>query len=1373
MNEPLESRPSHTNRCACSSPPNGQSQIEQDHLEEIFTKWSLLDDEIWCKLIIMERNRRIGKAYARVPRVTIDGSQELSYDGFRLALNGFQSIERDPQTEECRRRIGKGIRIKMDNYGNILIKRLSKAAVFVKEWQPAGYACADSGLSPANSLGDSPAGSSSSGSNNQQAASKQIVSRAALTGKQENDCAICDEVTSVGGRLDLDKIYVMFDMKKFQLNISQELNRRAPDKRKLEQQCCSIIGLVRDSEEILSLPCWLMVINIIAIEVLNERFPLNASNLSPFNSHHLGPLHQQHLSRAQMLKQHQPPAPNQQQAPNFVSIFDQQPPSAKGGLQQRGPRKEEDPYSLPANASSSDLKSSIGTDGYGTSSTKYQHIGGRYSDTYLPSGASSSAALQARGGGYQATSEMGHPNKGYSQAMASSKARVGAASQSQLMSNNHDAQNPLMSRLQQPHHNNNSRAYHNNTSIYSPGHMLVPPPGDTGKPPKLPPRDFSKMTNGVSQPTSKHLHQRVDKDNQAKATKQLVKKKPAREEEIYSVGLINHTNDQPSAGQPTTTTGSCNQDEQKSGKSKSKKSKSFLESLKGPLAKSSSSSASPASAGAKSNSNPNPNQKPDSTPKAEVSNQNQKLVAPKKSSKNSLKSFLGVKSSSSSNSNSNNNSNLQSSEISKNGGLSSKQQQMINNKNNPVPQVNSTTKPLDQGAEVEVDSVVDSNEEQSPAATSRSSSFNDDLDIPTPDYETDENIYAIGSQQHSQQQYSSSSQRLNYKKNHYNRHQTAEDLYYSGYSAHTGQQLGGYSGCSEHALYEASGPDHQQYNSVEMLKASDPSHRMMHNHHHHQQQHQQQQMICRSQSQQKLAMPRENSRFMLHKKMLACSRSGPGAELGARSVCGAGKPAMSRLGDRSSIYGSTLGIAASCVGGAGPARSVMGVPSSGLNPSRGSHYRSASMQRCYSQQRFPTTTHQQGSNNNYGFSSTSTKYPSSSMHYAAYGPAADCPLEDIYGPIGHHRHQQSHYAAGGYGQTTANYAASMLGVSSAQQQQMHHYKLRRRSVSRSGANYNSSYGTGFVQSGARYPALVGGGPVAAMPSCCSQSNANAINYDIGRSSSGIYGNNGSSSSSSDSYADWQPPNNHHHNRQPPLIHTPIRKVNSSGYLNSIFKNTHNLIVAPNNKNNNNNNNINNKGSQESKSPLSTTTNQHQNNNNNNNNIDINTHHNHPAHSKSVVATPFTQSESNGTTRNSLQKGATIITGDSRSNNSNNNSNNDNSSDPLDNKNKSNSNLAIAKHNTTYNNNNNNITSNNRLVQSSSSPSPRTLQASNNTNLKSQSHNQTTDPNSNSSVADDTDSNQRQSLNAKKLVSTLTTTTTTTARQPQQTIKSNR
>lgn len=58
-------------------------------------------------------------------------------------------------------------------------------------------------------------------------------------------------------------------------------------------------------------------------------------------------------------------------------------------------------------------------------------------------------------------------------------------------------------------------------------------------------------------------------------------------------------------------------------------------------------------------------------------------------------------------------------------------------------------------------------------------------------------------------------------------------------------------------------------------------------------------------------------------------------------------------------------------------------------------------------------------------------------------------------------------------------------------------------------------------------------------------SAAPANYDIGRSSSGIYGNNSSSSSSD--YADWQPQ---------------MRKVNSSGYLNSIFKQQQQQLNQP-------------------------------------------------------------------------------------------------------------------------------------------------------------------------------------------------------------------
>ena len=39
---------------------------------------------------------------------------------------------RDPKTEEAKRHINQGVKIKMDNQGNIMIKRLCKSNVYIK-----------------------------------------------------------------------------------------------------------------------------------------------------------------------------------------------------------------------------------------------------------------------------------------------------------------------------------------------------------------------------------------------------------------------------------------------------------------------------------------------------------------------------------------------------------------------------------------------------------------------------------------------------------------------------------------------------------------------------------------------------------------------------------------------------------------------------------------------------------------------------------------------------------------------------------------------------------------------------------------------------------------------------------------------------------------------------------------------------------------------------------------------------------------------------------------------------------------------------------------------------------------------------------------
>lgn len=45
-------------------------------------KWEQIDDEIWSKVIVLERNRRVAKAYARAPVLTINGSDD-GFDGYR------------------------------------------------------------------------------------------------------------------------------------------------------------------------------------------------------------------------------------------------------------------------------------------------------------------------------------------------------------------------------------------------------------------------------------------------------------------------------------------------------------------------------------------------------------------------------------------------------------------------------------------------------------------------------------------------------------------------------------------------------------------------------------------------------------------------------------------------------------------------------------------------------------------------------------------------------------------------------------------------------------------------------------------------------------------------------------------------------------------------------------------------------------------------------------------------------------------------------------------------------------------------------------------------------------------------------------------
>ena len=131
---------------------------------------------------------------------------------------------RDKQTEEVKRAIEQGCKIKMDDSGNILVKRIAKEKVYVKQ-------------------------------------------------TSEENAIATDILKLPNGSLEAEKPVKLFDMKKFQQNVSREMRRAYPDRRKLECQCISAIAFVRNEQDILDSPCWIMLINIVAMDMLKSKMP--------------------------------------------------------------------------------------------------------------------------------------------------------------------------------------------------------------------------------------------------------------------------------------------------------------------------------------------------------------------------------------------------------------------------------------------------------------------------------------------------------------------------------------------------------------------------------------------------------------------------------------------------------------------------------------------------------------------------------------------------------------------------------------------------------------------------------------------------------------------------------------------------------------------------------------------------------------------------------------------------------------------------------------------------------------------------------------------------------------------------------------------
>ena len=79
---------------------------------------------------MLERNRRVAKAYARAPVITVNGSTD-GFDGFRIGVAGFDNPLRDSNTSAAIQALGLGLKLKMDDVGNVLVKRISRYVILV------------------------------------------------------------------------------------------------------------------------------------------------------------------------------------------------------------------------------------------------------------------------------------------------------------------------------------------------------------------------------------------------------------------------------------------------------------------------------------------------------------------------------------------------------------------------------------------------------------------------------------------------------------------------------------------------------------------------------------------------------------------------------------------------------------------------------------------------------------------------------------------------------------------------------------------------------------------------------------------------------------------------------------------------------------------------------------------------------------------------------------------------------------------------------------------------------------------------------------------------------------------------------------------
>ncbi|NP_001360679.1 MH2 domain-containing protein [Caenorhabditis elegans] len=211
-----------------------------DQVKEVLNKLNegSIDDEIWGKIVIMERCKRVAKAYLRKTTVIIDGSED-EFDGKTLGFNHFENPTRDDHTKEIRAKIADGVILKMDYQGNIKGMARGATPIVCQGWKEPRNNCI----------------------------SDRLVR---LHGKLNH------------GAMEDEKAYKVFDMRKFKHSLERELHDGTPDARNLLLKTCMRVALVKDGADMNRTPCWFAIVNLVALDMIKEKIPLIKSLLNVY-----------------------------------------------------------------------------------------------------------------------------------------------------------------------------------------------------------------------------------------------------------------------------------------------------------------------------------------------------------------------------------------------------------------------------------------------------------------------------------------------------------------------------------------------------------------------------------------------------------------------------------------------------------------------------------------------------------------------------------------------------------------------------------------------------------------------------------------------------------------------------------------------------------------------------------------------------------------------------------------------------------------------------------------------------------------------------------------------------------------------------------